>query len=241
MAALAVLAAAANRGIFGECDPGCWLMPRQYVVKQGDCISSLAADFGFLPDTIWNDSGNADLQATREKLGILFPGDVVIIPDIRLRAEECQTDQKHVFELKGRTEKFRLILLDERDLPRENVEYTLVVAGRTFHGVTGDDGLLEETIRANARQGKLLLRDGITTESYTLNLGHLDPITEVTGVQARLTNLGFNCGSIDGILSEATIAAIREFQEQFQEQQDLPPAGEMDDNTRNKLEEIYGS
>jgi len=50
-----------------------------------------------------------------------------------------------------------------------------------------------------------------------LNIAHLNPIDNahdngVSGIQARLRNMGYNPGPIDGILGPLTQEAIREFQ-----------------------------
>ncbi len=52
-----------------------------------------------------------------------------------------------------------------------------------------------------------------------LDLGHLDPHDSVTGVQARLQNLGHRC-EVNGTLDEQTLAAARAFRAKA----GLPPA-----------------
>lgn len=51
--------------------------------------------------------------------------------------------------------------------------------------------------------------------SYELALGHLDPTQEVSGVQARLRNLGYYSGPINGNLDEVTRRTISEFRSNF--------------------------
>ena len=43
-----------------------------------------------------------------------------------------------------------------------------------------------------------------------LDIGHLDPTSCVTGLQARLHNLGHRC-EVNGNLDEDTLAAVRAF------------------------------
>ena len=65
----------------------------------------------------------------------------------------------------------------------------------------------------------------------------IDPITEVSGVQGRLNNIGFDCGKVTGRMNEPTAAAIREFQREY----GLEVTGQMDQETKDKLEETYNS
>ena len=51
-----------------------------------------------------------------------------------------------------------------------------------------------------------------------IDIGHLNPLKSapdhgISGIQARLDNLGFYPGPIDGILGTKTAAAIKRFQE----------------------------
>jgi hypothetical protein len=47
--------------------------------------------------------------------------------------------------------------------------------------------------------------------SYDLAVGHLDPSDEISGIQARLANLGYYAGPISGELDETTRRAISDF------------------------------
>lgn len=210
-------------------------MPIEYVVRQGDCISSIAAEHGFLPDTIWNHFSNAALKKQRKDPNILMRGDVVVIPDKTLRYEERPTDARHVFVRRGVPEKLQLVLLDDTGFPRPNVPYTTIIDGKLHEGSTDGEGRLVLSIPPNAKEGRLIVREG--EEEYPLDLGHLDPVTEISGVQARLSNLGLDCGSEDGELCEKTVSAIRRFQESV----GLEPTGELDDETRRDLLKAHGS
>lgn len=78
-----------------------------------------------------------------------------------------------------------------------------------------------------------------------LDIGGLDPSHDddsggavATGVQARLRNLGFDCGDVDGDLGPDTTAALKRFQSKVMKQDS--PSGEADANTCGKLREEHG-
>lgn len=209
-------------------------MPINYQVKQGDCISSIAFEHGFFADTIWNHPNNAELKKKRVDMNVLMPGDVVFIPDKRLKEVSEPTDQVHKFRCKNTPEKLKLQLLIENE-PRADEEYELEIDELKFTGKTDSQGRLEQSIPPDAKQGKLLFKKG--EEVYQLMLGHLNPHDEITGAQGRLRHLGFYFGSIDGKISPELTHALQE----FQISQDLEPNGELDEQTKNALKESYQS
>ncbi|MEW6368267.1 MAG: peptidoglycan-binding protein [Acidobacteriota bacterium] len=205
----------------------------QYTVKQGDCISSIADRYGLFWEQVWNHPSNSGLKANRRDPNVLRPGDLVYVPDKREKTEAGATDQLHRFRKKGVPAKLRLRLLDE-DEPLANQPYSFEIDGRTYSGTTDSDGRIEQSIPPGARQGKLIV--GESRDEYMLDLGHIDPISEISGVQARLNNLGYDCGAADGVVGPRTRTAIREFQRAL----GLRETGEADDQTRRRLEQEYG-
>ena len=123
----------------------------------------------------------------------------------------------------------------EDNEPRANESYTLIVDGNLLSGTTDDDGRLEQTVPPDAKKAKLLV--GEAQDEYILNLGHVAPVDEVAGVQARLNNLGFYSGKLDGVLGPETKAALKCFQIKYE----LSESGELDEVTKNKLLDVHGS
>lgn len=200
-------------------------------------MSSIAMDHGFYWETLWNDPANAELKEKRKDPNILYAGDVVEIPEKRLREESGATAAKHRFRRKGRPEILRIRLLDRFDEPRAKIPYRLIIEGDTRQGVTNGDGELKEPIPPNARSGRLIVGEDPDVTEIPLKLGHLDPITELSGIQMRLMNLGYQCVSSDGELNEETREALRQFQRNYR----LEPTGEPDESTKQTLVERHGS
>jgi hypothetical protein len=206
-------------------------MPK-YTVQQGDSIPSIAEDNGFFWETIWNHGENAQLKAKRKTPNQLFPGDEVFVPELRKRIESRPTDARHTFKKKGAPAKIRvrLLMLNE---PRKNEPYVLDIDGKQIKGTTDGDGKIEQFMPPNARSAKVILKGG--KEIINLRIGHLDPIEEISGVQQRLNNLGFNAGSEDGELDDQTRSALRAFQARY----GLEASGEVDESTRAKLKAMH--
>ena len=206
----------------------------EYEAKQGDCVLSIAMDHGHFWERIWNDPNNQSLVEAREHPAIIHPKDKVHIPEKTKRVEPGATEQRHRFRRKGVPEKICLRLLKQGQ-PRGNERYRLTIDGELFSGETDADGFLEHPIPPNAVRGRLFVGDD--EDEYELDLGYLDPIDQPSGVQARLNNLGFDCGSVDGDPGERTAAAIKEFQDEH----GLESTGSIDTRTREMLLESHGS
>lgn len=209
-------------------------MAINYEIKQGDCISSIAFEHGFFVDTIWNHPTNAKLKDKRKDPNVLMPGDVVFVPDKRLKEVSEPTNQVHKFRCKNTPEKLRLQLFVENE-PRANEEYELEIDSLKFSGTTDSQGRIRQSIPPNAKQGKLILKNG--EEVYQLRLGNLNPHDEITGAQGRLRHLGFYFGSINGEMSPELAHAVQE----FQISKDIEPSGELDSPTINALKDGYQS
>lgn len=204
-----------------------------YRIQQGDCLSNLAKRHGFDWKTIWDHPSNQKLKELRKDPNVLFPGDTLFIPDKELRWDKAATTQRHVFVVKPPKVKVRLRILEEGK-PVAGAPFTLSVDGVEIKsGSTDGNGLLEGEVDADARVAHVEMPE--QKKLYVMKLGHLDPITEVRGVQARLKQLGFYGGEIDGEHGEDTELAVWG----FQMNQNIEATGQVDDATRAALEKVY--
>lgn len=204
-------------------------------VVQGDCFLSIAEKYGFFWETLWNHPNNAELKTKREDPTILYPGDVVFVPEKRLKEVSEPTNQVHKFRVKNVPAKFNIRLLDDDDSPRANLNYVLEIDGKKFTGTTDGNGAISISIPPAAKTGKLVLTD--QDEEYDLFLGQLDPINKNSGVQARLKGLGYYNGETSQSVNPETEQAVKDFQVAY----NIEPTGQIDDAFRSKLESIYGS
>lgn len=202
-------------------------------IIEGECISSIAALHGFFWKTVWNTPDNAQLRALRPSPNLLRPGDIVIVPELRSKTEFAACEQKHRFRRKGIPALLKIRLLNNGE-PRQGVGWKACLDGIWQNGATDSNGLLQIRLAPSCNMGLLRVEDG--TE-YRLLLRELDPLETVSGIQARLNNLGYESGTVDGIQGPITSGAIRRFQK------DYPPLtvdGVASPQTRAKLKEIYG-
>jgi N-acetylmuramoyl-L-alanine amidase len=211
-------------------------MPQLYLAKVNDCISSIALEHGFFPDTIWNDPDNADLRRVRPDPNVLRTGDLVVIPDKRRKEEDKPTDRRHQFKRKGFPTTIHLRLM-RNGIPRSNQPFQFVIDGKINSGITDQDGRLWIYIPANARRAMLHVGEGNNREEFGLNLRYLQPVTDLSGAQQRLNNLGYRCGDESGGLTQETIVAIKRFQQDY----NLLVTGENNAETQKKLLMVHGS
>jgi hypothetical protein len=177
-------------------------------VAKGDCISSIAFDFGFDPLTVWNHPSNAALKKKRSDPNVLMEGDLVSIPAKQVKKVAAAVDLNHTYVRKGVPEQLRIRLLNIDGTPRAGLKYTLEIDGALTRGQTDSRGVAQCSISPGAMNGTLT----VGNEVYELSLGALMPVSEPGGVNARLIQLGF-LNSEDADLQTAQWDAIVRFQQ----------------------------
>jgi hypothetical protein len=181
-----------------------------YVVKQGDYLARLAYKFAFDADTVWNDLKNADLRKVRPNPNILWPTDILYIPD----QGNKQPVTHHLTT--GATNSFVTT-----DPPTGTVCFRLVGAAPSTYAskaykvqeldqltglVTDKDGVATFPAPVTLRMATVVFTE--SGETYALSLGAIDPINTLSGVFQRLRNLGYIGGDSEFDLA-ADLDALR--------------------------------
>jgi hypothetical protein len=206
-------------------------MPKTHTVVQGDCLEKIAHQYGFFPETIWNHPDNAKLRELRDP-AVLLPGDVVVIPDLRVKTVGVAAGQRHRFVRRGVSSRFR-VTLDFGERSTANLKYLLDIDNGTalYQGTLDSSSRIDHWIPPASRHAKLTVGE----EVFEFDLGHLDPVEERQGVVERLRGLGY---LEDGgeVSDKRLTAALRHFQRDNK----LEPTGKPDDDTRAALVEKFG-
>jgi Putative peptidoglycan binding domain/LysM domain len=215
-------------------------MASDHTVCQGECLSSIAKKYGFVSyKAIYNHPLNDKFRKKRPDPNLIYPGDVIHIPDKQPKEESCDSNLSHRFTLARAKVELKIVIKDSHGDVIADTPYELELAGLTFKGKTDKKGLLQRDIPIGTQTATLYLKDlGIR---WNLEIGHLNPVHDhddddsviISGIQGRLNNLGFPCGSVDGLMGPKTKAALKAFQKKVLGRKD--PDGEPDKQTRDAL------
>lgn len=217
-------------------------MATTHTVKQGENLSRIARQHGFTDwRALYQHPDNAELRRLRPNPDVLLPGDEVHIPDPTPPEHAVVTGRKHTFIARPPRNLFRLHLVDDGPgaPPFAHARFRLEVAGERHEGETDADGRLEVPVPLDAEEGTLTLwlsEDAQDTLEWQVKLHHLDPCDAASGVRARLHNLGFDCGGLDGELDADVEQALRAFQQAHGLQEDEAHGP----RTRAQLERVHG-
>ena len=174
---------------------------------------------------------------------MIFLGDRLFIPDKGEKQESRNTEQMHRFELKTEKLKFRLVLEDLYEKPIANAKCELRVEGEEFKLTTDGQGKIERDIKPSDERVFLTIQHPqrpINEILVPIKIGHLDPMDAVKGQKARLNNLGYFAGPLEGKTAEENKALFLSAIEEFQCDQGLKVDGICGPATQAKLKQIHG-
>lgn len=212
-----------------------------HTVEPGDCLTSIAARYGLSSgDALLDDPNNQYLKDLKRHPNLLAAGDSVFIPDAKPHSESCATDQRHKFTVTLPKAKLRVVLTDAKGAAWAGKRFVITVEDKRIEGKSGSDGLVEADVPPHATRAQLqvFLGNGDEPEiDHTLEIGCLEPVETLLGVQSRLHNLGYRCDP-NGQLDDPTRAALRS----FRAKNGLPAAADdalLDDALRDKLRDLH--
>lgn len=210
-----------------------------YTVKQGDWLSSIAKKFGIGDwKRIYDHPKNKEFKEKRPDPNVIYPGDKLFIPEqeyIEIEPKRVNPNVQKIVVSDLEKETIQIIFKDEEGKPVANQPYKFKIGGYEKEGTTDGNGKMIEEIEAKYIEcGTYSLFMG--GRELLLNIGHLDPVNEITGIQARLDNLGYDVGPIDGIIGPKTKEAIKTFQRDH----GLKDDGIAGPKTQDTLKQVYG-
>jgi hypothetical protein len=208
--------------------------PQTYVVRQGDYLEQLAYKLGFDVDAVWGHQKNEELrQRRKDNHRILCPGDILYIPAVDGHAElQLAAGQSNSYTAKIPELVTQLQLMDENG-PLAGEDYTLEGLGAPVDDKTDGEGKLSFSAPVTTREIRLVLKN---YGAFELGIGEMDPISELTGVQKRLANLGHHWEAPNGEMDDDTRNGIM----RFQRASGLEMTGELTADTVAELEKAYG-
>lgn len=187
-----------------------------YEVAQSDRLATVARSKGFLRwQTIWDFPGNADLRELRGTPHILQPGDQLAIPSkVERTAEVPGGTAEYVVQCSAEVLRVRFAGIRSSDANPVTFKAT-PDGGAAIEGPLPKSGNMEVDLPPDTETVHVELfrkQDGDEAfAAYDFTVGGLDPLSEISGIKARLQNLGFYDGPIDGNLDDSTRTAIAHF------------------------------
>jgi len=154
----------------------------------------------------------------------------------RFRMQSKDAKGKNIVEFPPKkTNLIHFILQDDNDNPYANKKFEFWIDGEQY-GDQEKRTTLEGVIKEEVPEGenleiKVWLDENDEPEVYLLEVGGLDPIDTIEGIQDRLNNLGYDCGEEQGSIGLLTKEALKAFQIDV----GLDPTGNINKVTEDKL------
>ena len=207
-----------------------------HVVQGGEYIEFIAHRYGTTPASLWELPRNKALRDVRSGSSILCAGDLLDVPEPIVRSADVSPGESAKFQ--AFVPKTRVAVRFNRGTDAlANEPYELTAGSFKLTGSSDGTGLVSAMVPVEHRTATIHLKNADL--AYTLELGGLDPITEMSGVKGRLALLGYYQGAIDGTDHPLVAVALRRFQED-QKDKKLLVTGEADPDTRKALVDAFG-
>lgn len=213
-------------------------MPRKIAIRPGDSIVALAyLELHADVDAVWQHPDNEALRTQRKDPAVLARDDVLTVPEgPTIERFALATAREHTIVLSLPVARLRLQLVHP-----SGVGYAAGPATAT-HGDGSDsvmpdaDGRLELEIPATAQEVSVEFGQ----QKRRLLVAHLQPVDTVAGQVARLQNLGYRPGELDGDEAKDPYALWSAIEE-FQCDHGLDVDGLAGEKTQAKLLAVHGA
>lgn len=216
---------------------------RPYVVRQGDHLVGLAARFGFDAEEVWQHADNEELREARPNPQVLSPGDILFIPEAEAEPLPLEVHTTNRYAAPQSRIRLGISLRGAGNEPLANEPYRLEGIPRPVSGTTDGEGFITDTLPAHTRSVRVVLPN-LNDHTFLLQVGHLNPTDEPSGLEAQLRGLGYlpTLAGIDehhprvadpDADAEALVSALRAFQRDH----DIEETGEPDAATIDAIHE----
>lgn len=219
---------------------------RPYVVQQGDYLSKLAAQYGFDADVTWNHGKNKLLRESGRVPEMLQPLDILYIPEKKPNWLPVKAGQVNAFTASARkvTLSLRFTRRDGKPLANAKCTYNCLLPSKEMPPEQTDDaGALK--FQVSTRQPPFVVTFALERYRFVINVGHMDPLSEASGVQKRLENLGYGVSPVIALgVSLGHWTAFDRPEKRiatFQRAQGIDPTGTADQGTLHALQNAHGS
>ncbi|WP_266158037.1 PGRP and LysM peptidoglycan-binding domain-containing protein [Dyella silvatica] len=216
----------------------------EYIIRQGDYLSKVARQFGYADwKILWNHPSNAKLKSQRKNPNVLYPGDVLFIPEKGDKDLTRPTDNTHRFTVKGTPLKLIVVLDHPYAKPLAHTRCDLSLEGGSSTVTTDGHGKFAQDIAPTTEEVRIIVRksgspiDGLL---IPLRVGYLDPVDELSGQRERLNNLGYAAGAPAEADATARDKLFRSAVEEFQCDLQLQVDGICGPLTQAKLKSTHG-
>ena len=169
-------------------------MAKKYVVQKGDSLASIAEKHGFIAQTLWDDPNNKVIKQKRTDPDMLVPGDVLLIPDKKIKEASANAGGRVKFKIKRSPIKLRLKIFEEPTDPvlqqsgaasdseaeethiedpvdnaapeqaAKNKPYSIEVMGKWISGSTNGERVIEADLPGHAKSARLFIEPGTKRE-----------------------------------------------------------------------------